>query len=145
MDIVYKVEMTRKTYDGICAYLQTWGSFYAQPTVTMVLRGSIRGGAKKGIATGLVVEGDVGWGDPKAVARRFNTALGGLGRAIVKKDSAVVDLRDLSDPQLEAFQFAAKSAALKPQQTRALKRIEEVAVQFKQLPPLVRIALAGVD
>jgi len=145
MDVTYKVEMTRKTYDGICAYLQTWGGFYSQPTITMVLRGSVRGGAKKGVATGLVVEGDTGWGDPQAIAKRFNTALCGLGRADVHQTKAVVDLRDLSDEQLEAFQFAAEAARLKPQQVRALKRIEAAAREFKQLPPLVRIALAGVD
>jgi len=146
MEVTYRIEMTRKTYDGICSYLQGWGDFYASSEITVVLRGSIRSNRHAGGgATGLVVGSRMGLGDPKAISKRFNTARIGLGRAHVGKNTVTVDLRELTDPELDALQFAASSAKLKPQQTRALVRIENTAREFKQLPPLVRIALAGVD
>lgn len=137
----YHVSMTRKTFDGLCSYLQSWGQIYSQPGA-VPLRGSFRSIRNGGSA---VVRGETTLGSALDVSRLFNTALCGLGRSRVLKNQATVDLRDLTEEEVEALAFVAKHVRLKAQQTKALTRILDALIEFVEMPAMLRLAIAAED
>jgi len=139
----YRIEMTRQTFDGLCAFLNQWGAIYAIHGA-VVLRASVRSERQDRRATS-VVDNVTGIGDAASVSRRYNTALCGLGRSKVLKSRAILDLRDLTEEELDALVFVAQCAVLKKQQKRAVERIEAEAREFILLPAMMRIAVAAAE
>jgi len=140
----YKINIPRKTFDGLCSFLQHWGDVYAQPNA-VVLRGSLRTERlKKGHASG-VVNSNTGCGDAAAVSKRYTCALHGLGRSKVMMKEALLDLRDLGEEEMEAMEFVSKVALLLPQQQQVLVRVREALVEFRKMPAMLRLAIAAQD
>lgn len=139
----YRVQMTRNTFDGLCAFLNRWSTIYAMPGA-VILRGSVRS-ERQGRRATAVVDTLTGLGDAASLAKRYNTALCGLGRSKVTKNYAVVDLRDLTELELDAILFVAKCAVLKPQQKKAVERIQKEMDEFLKMPAMMRIAIAAAD
>lgn len=139
MNVNFKLSMPRKTYDGLCRYLDHWGQIYGQANAA-VLRGSLRKGVSK-VKCGAVAT-DV---DAKDLSRTYGSALGALRRAVVKTDVAVVDLRNLSEEESAALHFVYGTAKLLEQQYRALDRLYEESRIFRELPEMVRVAIAALD
>ena len=140
----YKIEIPRKSYDGLCAFLQQWGEIYSQPGA-VVLRGSLRSERKKRGHASAVVRSTAGCGDAVAVALRYNTARCGLGRAKVLKTVAILDLRDLTEEEMDAMEFVSKVAMLKPQQIQVMVRIKDDLREFVKMPAMMRLAVAAQD
>jgi hypothetical protein len=141
--VKFRIDMTRKTFDGLCAFLNQWGTLYAMPGA-VVLRASVRSERQGRRASG-VVDSISGLGDAASVSKRYNVALCGLGRAKVMKNTAVVDLRDLTEAEIEAIVFVAQCAVLKASQQQAVERIEAEVTEFLKLPAMMRLAVAAVD
>lgn len=137
----YQIEFPRKSFDGLCRFLQQWAEIYVQPGAVL-FRGSIR---MKFLTAGAVVPESAGLGDAHDVAMRYDTARHALGRCKVGKQSAIVDLRDLDDDEMDALDFVARVAKLKPQQTQVMERMKRELRTFRALPAMVRIALAAKD
>ena len=140
----FHIGMTRKTFDAVCRYLQRWSKLYALPGVDTVLAGSLRKSALPKTASGTVI-GNAGLSDAKALAKRFDAALHGLGRASVTKTLVRLDLRDLTQLEMEGLILMARVANLKGMQRKALERILHGLREFSELPPLVRLAAMAVD
>lgn len=138
----YQIEMPRQSFDGLCMFLQQWAEIYAQPGA-VVFKGSLRK-RQKGPA-GAVVRESAGIGDAKAISKRYDMACHALGRSRVRKNDAMLDLRDLVEEEMEALVFVADMAKLKPQQTRVMLRIKQELQEFLKLPAMVRLALAAKD
>lgn len=138
----YKISIPRQTYDGLVGFLQRWGKLYGMPGA-VVFRGTLRSQSKKGC--GAVVHQSVGVGDAAAISKRYNTATCGLGRALVKKTEAILDLRDLTEEEMDAMHFVAQVAMLKPQQERVMVRVTATITAFLALPAMMRLALAAAD
>jgi hypothetical protein len=141
----FRIGMTRKTYNAVCNYLQRWSRIYSLPGVNTVLAGSIRKSALPKQRKSGVILGDSGISDAKALAKRFDCALHGLGRAHVTKTLVRLDLRDLTETEIEALILMARVANLKGMQRKALERIEEGIRKFNELPALVRLAAMAAD
>jgi hypothetical protein len=139
----YQIDIPRQTFDGLCAFLQNWGEVYSQPGA-MVFKGTMRSHRRHGKGSAFIHK-DTGEGDANAVAIRFNTALCGLGRSSVRKNDAILDLRDLNEEEMDAMLFVTQNAVLKAQQTRAMNRVAKGIQEFMALPAMVRIALAAKD
>ena len=139
----YKIEIPRKSYDGLCAFLQMWGDVYSV-SGAVVLRGSLRSERKRGRGSA-VVHSTAGCGDAGAIALRYNTARCGLGRAKVLKNVAILDLRDLTEAEMDAMEFVSKVAMLKPQQTQVVERIKFEVHEFLKMPAMMRLAVAAQD
>jgi len=137
MNYNYKLIMPRKTFDGLCRYLQHWGQVYGRANA-VVLRGSLQKSATK-IKIGAVAT-DVEAGE---LSLTYTSALHALGRAKVETAEATIDLRDLSDKEGEALTYVYATAKLKEQQYRALDRLLVEITTFHKLPAMVRIALAA--
>ena len=133
----YTIDMPRKTFDGLCAYLQCWGGIYSIPGA-VVLKGSIR---QRGHVAGAVAE-DL---EADLIASSYNVALNSLGRCRTTKTQAFLDLRDLSEDEQNALTFVSRFARLKPQQTKVLVRFESTLSDFLNLPAMVRIALSAKE
>jgi hypothetical protein len=143
--VEYRISMTRSTYDALVRYMTCWSTLYALPGVECVLAGSVRKSAlPKGKLTGFIV-GDVGISSAKCLAKRFAGALHGLGRAHATKTVVKIDLRDLLEAEIDSLILLARIANLKGMQRKALERIETSIREFKQLPPLVRLACMAAD
>jgi hypothetical protein len=141
----YRIQIPRKTFNGLCAYLQHWGRIYSVPGA-VVLKGMLRQErAKRVRVAGAVLQQRDGLGDASAIALRFNTACNGLGRCKVTSEEAILDLRDLSEEEQDALLFVSKVAALKPQQTQVMERFKRALVEWEKLPAMMRIALAAQD
>lgn len=136
----FKIDMTRKTFDAVCQYLQNWSTCYSLPGLTTVLAGSVRKDALDRCRASGFIETDSGLGDAKALAKRFDMALHGMGRAHVTQTTAILDLRDLAEGEIEALILMARVATLKGMQRKALERIRDGFREFDELPPLVRLA-----
>lgn len=137
MNVKYKIEIPRKTYDGLCAYMQQWGDVYRQPGA-VVFRGMLR---KQKYLNASAVASDV---TAQELCLRFTNTLHGLGRAKVRKNDAVLDLRDLSEEEVRDMVYVAAVAKLKAQQSACLVRIASELRLFQKLPDMVRIALAAL-
>ena len=137
MNVNYKTEIPRKTYDGLCAYMQQWGEIYGQPGA-VVLRGMLRQknyGSANAIASGVTAA---------ELCDHFTNTLHGLGRAKVLKAKAVLDLRDISEAEMRSMIYVAATAKLKAQQAQCLERVTSELRTYQQLPDMVRIALAAL-
>jgi len=140
----YKIHIPRQSFDGLVSFLQHWGEIYSLPNA-VVLRGSLRSERKTRGRASAVVHATAGCGSAQAVALRYNYARCGLGRSKVMADEALLDLRDLSDEEMEAMEFVGKVAMLLPQQTSVLQRINEAVVEFRKMPAMLRLAIAAQD
>ena len=140
----YKINIPRKTFDGLCSLLQHWGDVYAQPNA-VVLRGSLRTERRKKGRASAIVHSSTGCGDASAVSKRYNAALLGLGRSKVMKNEALLDLRDLSEVEMDAMEFVAKVAMLLPQQQQVLVRVNKAVEEFLKMPAMLRLAIAAQD
>ena len=143
--VEYRITMTRKTFDALVSYMTRWSVLYSLEGVTSVLAGSVRKSAlPKGEKTGFLL-GDTGISDAKSLAKRFEGALHGLGRAHVTATLVKIDLRDLLEKEIDSLIVVGRIANLKGMQRKALERIEAAISEFKQLPPLVRLACMADD
>jgi hypothetical protein len=132
----YEVDIPRSTFDGLARFLQEWGRIYSQPNA-VVLRGSLNKPFEPVAAQ---------FYEPGGAAKLADTyamAANALGRCKVMKEKAVLDLRVLEDEEMIALEVVWQVAHLRPPQTRALKRVAEDSVRFRELPEMVRIALAA--
>ena len=139
MNVNYKIEIPRKTYDGLCAYMSRWGGVYNQPGA-VVFRGMLRRkettGTAPAVASGVTAQ---------ELCQHFLRTLHGLGRAKVRKRDAVLDLRDLSEDEVRSMIYVASTAKLKAQQANCLDRISAEIRAYQKLPDMVRIAIAAAD
>jgi hypothetical protein len=136
-----KIKIPRTTYDGVCQFIDTWMRTYRTPGAA-VLRGGFRS-AFGTFATKVFESGPLG--DAALVAGIYNTALNALGRARVGKTEVVLDLRDLTQPEVDALVVVTENVALRPAQVRALKRVSATIKAFDALPEMMRIAVAMSD
>jgi len=139
MNYKYTLTMPRKTFDGLCRYLQHWGQVYGRANA-VVLRGPLQKGATKIKIGALATDVEAG-----GLSLTYTSALHALGRAKVKLTEAIIDLRDLSDEESEALTYVYATAKLKEQQYRALERLRKEITVFQELPAMVRIAIAAKD
>jgi len=140
----YKIHIPRQSYDGLVSFLQRWGEIYSLPGA-VVLRGTIRSELTTQCRGSAVVHATADCSDAQVVALHYNYARCALGRSKVMADEALLDLRDLSDEEIEAMEFVGKVAILLPQQTSVLRRISEAIVEFRQIPAMLRLAISAQD
>jgi hypothetical protein len=138
----YGVTMPRKTYNDICAALQKWSAIYALPGA-VVMRGSLRG-SSGGIADGVIDSGIWG-GGADMLAQHYQLALRALGRAKVALNLVLLDLRDLSDDELDSILLVTQCIRLQPGQAQVLDRLSALIHDFVELPAMVRVALSAGD
>jgi len=137
--VEYQISMTRKTYETLCLDLEMWGDYFAVPG-RVVLNGSLR---SSGVGSPGVTTSGTFKGEGAAISKYYKLALHALmTHARVHKTKATIDLRFLEKEEIEALLFAAREAPIRGPQKRSFNRIAKATNEFRELPEMVRLALA---